>query len=38
LDPEETQRFGVRFVLSKPFAPADLRSLVAGVLLPDSGV
>jgi hypothetical protein len=24
----------VRFVLSKPFAPVDLQSLVAGVLLP----
>ena len=36
LDPEETLRSGVRFVLSKPFAPVDLQSLVAGVLLPDS--
>jgi len=36
LDHQETQRFGVRFVLSKPFAPVDLQSLVAGVLLPDS--
>src|SRR5262245_50033886 len=34
LDPEEVSRSGVRFVLSKPFAPADLESLVAGVLLP----
>jgi hypothetical protein len=31
-------RSGVRFVLSKPFTPVDLQSLVAGVLLPDSGV
>ena len=37
LDPEETLRSGVRFVLSKPFAPLDLQSLVAGVLLPDFG-
>jgi len=36
LDPEETQRFGVRFVLSKPFTPVDLQSHVASVLLPDS--
>jgi len=35
LDAEETLRSGVRFVLSKPFAPVDLQSLVAGVLLPD---
>jgi len=34
LDPEEVSRSGVRFVLSKPFAPVDLQSLVAGVLLP----
>jgi len=38
LDQAETLRSGVRFVLSKPFAPADLQSLVAGVLLPDSDV
>jgi CheY-like chemotaxis protein len=38
LDPAETLRSGVRFVLSKPFGPVDLQSLVAGVLLPDSGV
>jgi len=37
LDPAETRRSGVRFVLSKPFAPVDLQSLVAGVLLPNSG-
>jgi len=37
LDPAETQRSGVRFVLSKPFAPVDLQSLVAGVLLPGAG-
>ena len=36
LDPAETQRSGVRFVLSKPFAPVDLQSVVAGVLLPGS--
>jgi CheY-like chemotaxis protein len=36
LDTAETQRSGVRFVLSKPFTPVDLQSLVAGVLLPDS--
>ena len=36
LDPEETLRSGVRFVLSKPFAPVDLQSRVAGVLLLDS--
>lgn len=38
LDPDETRRSGVRFVLSKPFTPVDLQSLVAGVLVPDSGV
>ncbi|MDO8478260.1 MAG: response regulator [Candidatus Rokubacteria bacterium] len=38
LDPEETLRSGVRFVLSKPFAPVDLQNLVAGVLTPDSFV
>jgi signal transduction histidine kinase len=38
LDEVETQRSGVRFVLSKPFTPAALQSLVAGVLLKDSGV
>lgn len=37
LDPEETKRSGVRFVLSKPFAPGDLQSLVAGVLTPGAG-
>jgi two-component system C4-dicarboxylate transport response regulator DctD len=37
LDPEETLRSGVRFVLSKPFAPVDLQSLVAGVLSPGAG-
>jgi len=36
LDLEETLRSGVRFVLSKPFAPVDLQSRVAGVLLLDS--
>jgi signal transduction histidine kinase len=36
LDLEATRRSGVRFVLSKPFAPVDLQSLVAGVLPPDS--
>ena len=36
LNPEETLRSGVRFVLSKPFARVDLQRLVAGVLLPDS--
>jgi signal transduction histidine kinase len=34
LNPEDVSRSGVRFVLSKPFAPVDLQSLVAGVLLP----
>ena len=38
LDPEDVSRSGVRFVLSKPFAPADLQSLVASVLLPTGGV
>jgi CheY-like chemotaxis protein len=38
LDPAETLRSGVRFVLSKPFTPVELQSLVAGVLLADSGV
>jgi signal transduction histidine kinase len=38
LDQAETRRSGVRFVLSKPFTPVDLQSLVAGVLLPSSGV
>jgi CheY-like chemotaxis protein len=36
LDPDETLRSGVRFVLSKPFAPIRLQSLVAGVLQPDT--
>jgi CheY-like chemotaxis protein len=34
LNQEEAMRFGVRFVLSKPFAPVDVQTLVAGVLLP----
>ena len=38
LDPEEVSRSGVRFVLSKPFAPVDLQSLVASVLLPTGSV
>jgi CheY-like chemotaxis protein len=37
LDTAETQRSGVRFVLSKPFAPVDLQSLVASVLVTDAG-
>jgi signal transduction histidine kinase/ActR/RegA family two-component response regulator len=36
LDPDETLRSGARFVLSKPFAPINLQSLVAGVLQPDT--
>ena len=38
LDPEDVSRSGVRFVLSKPFAPVDLQSLVASVLLPTGSV
>jgi signal transduction histidine kinase len=34
LNQEEATRFGVRFVLSKPFAPVDVQALVAGVLTP----
>jgi len=34
LNQEEAMRSGVRFVLSKPFAPVDVQTLVAGVLLP----
>ena len=36
LDPAEALRFGVRFILSKPFTPVELQSLMAGLLLPDS--
>jgi CheY-like chemotaxis protein len=32
LDQEMTRRSGVRFVLSKPFGPLDVQTLVAGVL------
>ncbi len=32
LDPQETARSGVRFIVSKPFAPADVRGHVADVL------
>ena len=32
LNPEETKRAGIRFVLSKPFAPADVQAVVAEVL------
>jgi len=38
LDPEDVSRSGVRFVLSKPFAPVDLQSLVASVLLSTGSV
>jgi hypothetical protein len=38
LDPEDVSRSGVRFVLSKPFAPVDLQALVASVLLPTGSV
>ena len=38
LDPEDVSRSGVRFVLSKPFAPVDLQSLVASVVLPTGSV
>jgi signal transduction histidine kinase len=34
LDQEMTLRSGVRFVLSKPFGPLDVQTLVAGVLPP----
>jgi CheY-like chemotaxis protein len=34
LDQEMTRRSGVRFVLSKPFGPVDVQTLVAGVLPP----
>jgi signal transduction histidine kinase len=34
LNQEEATRSGVRFVLSKPFAPVDVQALVAGVLTP----
>ena len=34
LNHEEATRSGVRFVLSKPFAPVDVQALVAGVLTP----
>ncbi len=32
LDPQETARFGVRFIVSKPFAPADVQGHVADAL------
>src|SRR5713101_8339949 len=32
LDPQETARSGVRFVVSKPFAPADVQGHIASVL------
>src|SRR5713101_3887812 len=32
LDPQETARSGVRFIVSKPFAPADVQGHVASVL------
>jgi signal transduction histidine kinase len=32
LDPQETARSGVRFIVSKPFAPADVQGHVADVL------
>jgi signal transduction histidine kinase len=38
LNPEDVERSGVRFVLSKPFAPVDLQALVAGVLAPAGNV
>jgi CheY-like chemotaxis protein len=37
LNQEEAARSGVRFVLSKPFAPVDVQALVAGVLMPPGG-
>jgi signal transduction histidine kinase len=37
LNQEEATRSGVRFVLSKPFAPVDVQALVAGVLTPPGG-
>ena len=37
LDPEETERSGVRFVLSKPFGPAEVQSRVADVLMSRPG-
>ena len=38
LDPEDVLRSGVRFVLSKPFAPVDVQMVVAGVLRSPGGV
>ncbi len=32
LDPQETARFGVRFIVSKPFAPADVQGHIADAL------
>ena len=32
LDPQETARSGVRFIVSKPFSPADVQNHVASVL------
>jgi two-component system cell cycle sensor histidine kinase/response regulator CckA len=37
LNQEEATRSGVRFVLSKPFAPVDVQALVAGALMPPGG-
>jgi signal transduction histidine kinase len=37
LNQEEAARSGVRFILSKPFAPVDVQALVAGVLMPPGG-
>ncbi len=37
LDPDETERSGVRFVLSKPFGSGDVQAKVAGVLTPPPG-
>jgi signal transduction histidine kinase len=37
LDPAETERSGVRFVLSKPFGPGDLQAKMAGVLTSPPG-
>ena len=34
LDQEKTLRFGVRFVISKPFGSVDVLAMVAGVLVP----
>ena len=37
LNQEETKRSGVRFVLSKPFAPADVQAVVADALAAPAG-